>query len=228
MQRHQLEYLIRAAAAITKNGWRLPCWNALTNAPIEDRFERSVVAGHGIHIGPHPFIWLCRPPTDFAPCVDDDMFKKNALGTTIPLAKRVDHIEIAEQVRNALYQFRPFAGVKPLVVTQALKEFCGLGCHALNIAKAGRTLGNVHTAQFTGPFVNIGEQSPMNALQGAEIVRRGREVDFVGRDARKIPFGLAQQRIVKQAETIFQRGRAWVAVRVLPGAALVRDQVCAC
>ena len=85
----------------------------------------------------------------------------------------MDHIQITEQLRHKPDQFSPLGHLVPLGLSQALKELPSFWLYALDVAKAGTTLGDINAAQFARPVVEIGKQPLVDALQIAEVVWRG-------------------------------------------------------
>src|SRR5690606_34440799 len=100
----------------------------------------------------------------------------------------------------------------------------GLGDDAVRSAESGRSLGDIHSAHFASPVVEITEQLAVQAAQVGQIERWRLDVDAFEGDGGKLGLGIGKQGVVADVQGIAQGGRAWPAVRIIRYAVLVLHQ----
>lgn len=198
--------------------------NLLSDAPLEHRFQRAVVAHDRRDIGVDPFGRFDGPPTDFETNIDDDVLEQNALGSPVPFSKGVDHVEVTEMLSHGADQLRALPTLEPCSLRHGAEDLVGLRLDSADVAKACASLRDVDGAKIARPIVDIEKQRVVDMLQVRQIVGGKRKIDLASGNLGEITLGLRKQRIVLDAQPVTQYVRLRVAVRILAGAVLVQGQ----
>lgn len=106
-------------------------------------------------IGVDPLVLLNPPPTDFKSGIHDQVFKQDALRTTVAFAEGVYDVDVGIGLCHSDYQLSPFHALEPVCRGHLGDDLIGFLLHVLRLAKAGGLFGHANGAQLSGPFEQV-------------------------------------------------------------------------
>src|SRR5262245_21136311 len=84
--------------------------------------------------------------------------KKGKLGTAVALPKRMDSVQLGEEVRGDLREVARSQLAQELVLSQPSEQAAHLLGDVLRVAERAGALRNPHCSEFSGPIVDVLEQ----------------------------------------------------------------------
>lgn len=141
--------------------------------------------------------------------------KERALGATVALAKRMQLVQLGEQVGEPAQEILERETAQMVALREAIEHLGGVGLEILGTAEHPPAAER-DRAQLPGPRVDILEQVPVKVLQMVEIVGAGEAVFAQLDQPQGGELGLDAVKfcLVVDAEQVAQDSAAEVEVRV--------------